>query len=206
MNRKQTRTFLGAMLAALVLGALLAATAAAGPAWKFNGVALEKEETIVGGAEKSGLTIPGMTTTCENFLYEIQISNSGGTGKGSVTDLPLYNCTTNTKCTVKSITVKKLPWAAELKTVTGSNYIVISGINVGILYAGALCVLNGTEVEVIGTAGGKIDNSTESATFDVSSFKATGTKLEALSNEVEWKGFFPAEAFQSHREQSLTVS
>lgn len=206
MNAKHARAFLGALMAALCLSALFAATAAAGPAWRFNGEELKTEETIVGGAEKSSLTIPGMTTTCDNFLYEIKISNSGGTGKGSVTDLPLFNCKTNTKCTVTSIEVQKLPWAASLKTISTTNYIVIEGIHVNILYGNPLCVLNETVVEVVGTAGGSIDNATESATFSVSSFKATGTKLEAFGNEVEWNGFFPAEAFENHREQSLSVS
>jgi hypothetical protein len=206
MNRKATRIFLGGLLAALALSAVLAATAAAGPAWRFNGTELAKEEVIVGAAEKSGLTIPGMTTTCDNFLYEIKISNSGGTGKGSVTDLPLFNCYTNTKCTVKAITVQKLPWAANLKEISKTNYIVVTGIHVNILYGNPLCALFETEVEVVGTAGGRIDNATESATFDVSSFTATGTKLEAFGNNVEWKGFFPAEAFESHRQESLTVS
>ena len=206
MNRKATRIFLGGLLATLALSAVFASTAAASPAWKFNGTELTKEETIVGGAEKSSLTIPGMTTTCENFLYEIKISNSGGVGKGSVTDLPLYNCTTNTKCTVQAIAAQKLPWTANLKEISKTNYVVITGIHVNILYGNPLCSLFETEVEVEGTAGGRIDNATESATFDVSSFTATGTKLEAFGNTVEWKGFFPAEAFETHREQSLTVS
>lgn len=206
MNAKATRVFLGGLLAALALSTAFAATATAAPTWKFNGKALEKEETIVGGAEKSGLTIPGMTTTCDNFLYEIDISNSGGVGGGKVTDLPLFNCHTNTKCTVESIEVQKLPWVASLTETGGKDYIVIKGIHVNILYGNPLCSLFETEVEVVGTAGGRIDNATESATFDVSSFKATGSKLEAFGNEVEWNGFFPAEAFEWHREEALSVS
>jgi hypothetical protein len=206
MNRKSTRIFLGGLVAVLMLSSVFAGSALASPEWKFNGKALEGEETILGGAEKSGLTVPGMTTTCENFLYEITISNSGGTGKGSISELPLYNCSTNTKCTVTAITVKKLPYPAILKTVSGSNYIVIEGIHVNILYGNPLCVLFETEVEVEGTAGGVINNETESATFSPTTFKATGTKLKSLGNEVEWNGVFPTEAFKWHREQALTVS
>lgn len=206
MNLKSTRVFLGGLLAAMMLSALFAGSAVAAPQWKFNEKALEGEETIVGGAEKSGLTISGMTTTCANFLYEITIKNSGGVGSGKVTDLPLFNCTTDTKCTVQSITPSGFPWAANLKEFTGKNYIVIEGIHVSIVYGNPLCAFFETEVEVTGKAGGLIDNATESATFDESSFKATSTKLEAFGTEVKWKGFFPAEAFQWHRQEALTVS
>src|SRR4051794_23129916 len=79
------RGILGGLLAVLMLSALFAASAGATPAWKFNGKALEGTETILGGAEKSGLTMWGFTTTCDNFLYEVDIKNEAGTGKGSVT-------------------------------------------------------------------------------------------------------------------------
>ncbi len=206
MNLKSTRVFLGALLAAMMLSAAFAGTAAAAPQWKFDEKALEGEETIIGAAEKSGLTLTGMTTTCANFLYEIKIKNSGGTGTGSVTDLPLFECTTDTKCTVEGIEPRLFPWTANLKTFSSKNYVVIEGVHVKIVYGNPLCVLYETEVEVTGTAGGLIDNATESATFDEASFKATGTKLKNFGSEVKWKGFFPAEAFQSQREHKLTVS
>lgn len=206
MNLKSTRIFLGALLATMMLSAAFAGSAVAGPQWKFNETALTGEEVIVGAAEKSGLTITGMTTTCANFLYEIKIKNSGGTGTGSVTDLPLFECTTDTKCTVEAIEPWGFPWAANLKTVSGKNYVVISGVHVTIVYGNPLCVLYESEVEVEGSAGGLLDNTTESATFDSSSFTATGTKLESFGNKVEWKGFFPAEAFEVHNEDKLTVS
>src|SRR5689334_13745627 len=105
MRLKATRMLLPGILAALMLSAVFAAAgASAAPAWKFEGKALEGKETILGAAIDSQLTIPGMTTKCENFLYKLTIENVAGTGTGSVTELPLYNCTTNTKnCTVKSI-------------------------------------------------------------------------------------------------------
>lgn len=206
MNLRSTRIFLGALLAAMMMSAAFAGSAAAAPQWKFNGKALEGEETIVGAAEKSGLTLTGLTTTCENFLYEITIKNSGGAGTGSVTDLPLFNCTTDTKCTVEAIEPVNFPWTANLKEFSGQNYVVISGVKVFIVYGNPLCVLYEAEVEVKGTAGGLINNTTESATFDEASFKASSTKLESFGNEVKWKGFFPAEAFELHREEALTVS
>jgi hypothetical protein len=194
------------LAAALMLGAVFAASAGASPAWKFEGKALESEETILGGAEKSGLSMWGMTTTCDNFLYEVDIWNKEGTGKGNITSLPLFNCYTNSTCTVEAIEAESFPWSTELKTVSSSNYLVVKNVNVWVLYGGWFCPLWGVWAHVTGTAGGLIDNATETATFGPSSFKATGTKLEALGESVEWNGKFPTEAFEWHREQALSVS
>jgi hypothetical protein len=206
MKRKSIRVFWGGLLAALMLSAIFAGPAMAGPAWKFNGEELKSTETILGGAEKSGLSAFGMTTTCDNFLYEVEIWNSGGTGKGNVNELPLFNCYTNTTCTVAAIEAESFPWPAELVSTGGSNYLKVSGADVWILYGGWFCPLWGWWVNVTGSAGGIISNATESATFSPSSFKATGTELKALGESVEWNGFFPAEAFQWRREESISVS
>lgn len=207
MKRNSTTIFLRAVFAVLALSGLFAASASAAPAWKFNGEELKGTETILGAAIDSSLTIPGLTTKCENFLYKVSISNSAGTGTGSVTELPLYNCTTSSKaCSVKSITPELLPWPAKLAAISSKNYIVIEGIKVVIIYAGELCAVKGTLVTVKGTAGGVIDNTAETATFNAETFTATGTKLTALNTSIEWKGLFPTEAFEWHREQALTVS
>lgn len=205
MNRKST-IFLGGLLAALMLSAIFAGSAMASPAWRFNGEELTGTETMVGGAEKSGLTAWGMTTTCNNFLYEVEISNSGGTGKGNVTELPLFGCYTDTTCTVSAIEAESFPWPAELTTVGGSNYMKVKGVDVWILYGGWFCPLWGVWAHVTGSAGGLLSNATESATFSSSSFKATGTELKAFGESVEWNGFFPAEGFQWHRGQSISAS
>jgi uncharacterized membrane protein len=206
MRPKTARVALGAILAALVLSAALASSASAAPAWKFNGKALEGTETILGGAQKSGLSMWGMTTTCTNFLYEVEIWNSAGTGKGNITDLPLFNCYTNSTCTVEAIEAEEFPWPAELKTVGTSNYLVVKEVDVWILYGGWFCPLWGVWANVTGSAGGLINNTTESATFSPSSFAATGTELEALGESVEWNGVFPTEAFEWHRGESLSAS
>jgi len=206
MRPKTARVAVGAVLAALVLSAALASSASAAPAWKFNGKALEGTETILGGAEKSGLSMWGMTTTCTNFLYEVEIWNSAGTGKGNITSLPLFNCYTNSTCTVEAIEAESFPWPAELKTVSTSNYLVVKNVNVWILYGGWFCPLWGVWAHVTGSAGGLINNTTESATFSPSSFTATGTKLEALGESVEWNGVFPTEAFAWHRGESISAS
>jgi hypothetical protein len=206
MRSKQTA--IGAALAALaVLCAIFASSASAAPAWKFESKSLEGTEVILGGAYESALTVPGLTTKCENFLYKLTIKNEAGTGKGEVTEVPLYNCHTNsTACTVKTITAEKLPWASHLTTVSTTNYIVIEGVKVPILYAGKECVLGGTLVTVTGSAGGSIDNTAETATFSSTTLSATGTELKALGQKIEWSGLFPTEAFQWHREQALSVS
>jgi hypothetical protein len=197
---------LGGLFVALLLCAAFAASAGAAPAWKFNGKALEGEETILGGAEKSGLTMWGFTTTCDNFLYEVDIKNEGGTGKGNITSLPLFNCYTNSTCTVEAIEAESFPWPASLSTVGGSNYLTVKGVDVWVLYGGWFCPLWGVWANVTGTAGGLINNTTETATFSSSSFKATGTKLEALGESVEWNGTFPTEAFEWHRGEAISVS
>jgi hypothetical protein len=207
MNRKSTSLFLRGVLAVLALSAVFAAGASASPAWKFNGEELKTTETVMGAAIDSQLTIPGLTTKCANFLYKLSISNSAGVGKGSVTELPLYNCTTSSEdCTVKTIAAETLPWAAKLTTITSKNYIFIEGVKVGIVYAGEFCSVKGLLVSVKGTAGGLVDNTTETATFNSSTFATTGAKLMALGSSIEWQGVFPTEAFEWHREQALTVS
>lgn len=208
MNPKTIRTLLGGVLAALMISAVFAGSAGAAPVWKFEGKELVGTETVVGAALDSSLTVPGLTTKCANFLYKLKIENSAGTGKGSVTELPLYDCTTDSPevCTVKTITPETLPWASKLTTVTSVNYIVIEGVKVAIAYAGVECALGGLTVKVTGTAGGKIDNTAETATFDAASFSATKTKLSAFGSSVQWQGVFPTEAFEWNREKALTVS
>jgi len=206
MKLKATAMGVVAMLA--LLGAVFAASASASVTWHFEGENLEGSETILGGAYESAMTVPGMTTTCENFLYKLSIDNEGGAGKGSLTEMPLYECTTDTEevCLVESIGAEALPWSSHLTTVSSENYIVIEGAKVGILYAGEECVLDETLVIVKGSAGGVVDNEAETATFDSSTLEATGTELKALNQKIEWNGVFPTEAFEWHREEAISVS
>ncbi len=207
MNRMSKNIMRGA-IAALLASAVFAASASASPVWKFEGKELSGTETVLGAALDSKLTVPGLTTKCANFLYKLKISNSAGTGKGELVELPLYECTTDSPevCTVKSITPETLPWPAKLTTVTPSNYIVIEGVKVSIVYAGEECALGGLTVKVTGTAGGLVDNATETATFNAASFSATKTKLTALGSSIQWEGVFPTEAFEVHRLEAISVS
>lgn len=201
-------TAIGAALAALaVLCAMFATSASAAPAWKFEGKSLEGKEEILGAAIDSSMTIPGLTTKCENFLYKLTIENASGTGKGSLTEMPLFNCTTNSKaCIVETIGAQSLPWTSKLTTVSSTPYIIIEGVKVNIYYEGEECVLGETLVTVTGSAGGSIDNAKETATFNASTLSASKTELKAFSQKIEWNGLFPTEAFQWHREQALSVS
>jgi len=205
MNRKTT--FLRGFFAALALSAVFAASSGAAPAWNFAGKSLEGSETVLGAATESSMTIPGLTTKCENFLYKLTIKNESGTGKASLTEMPLYNCTTNsTACSVSSIGAETLPWPGFLTTIESKNYIVIENVKVGIRYVGEECSVGGILVRVTGKAGGLVDNATETATFNAATLKASKTELKALSSAIEWNGTFPTEAFEWHREQAITVS
>jgi hypothetical protein len=155
MNLKAKSILLRGAVAALLASCVFAASASAAPAWKFNGTALTGSETIVGAAIDSSLTIPGLTTKCANFLYKVKIENVSGTGKGSVTELPLYDCTTSSPevCTVKSITPETFPWPVSLLTVSTTPYIKIEAVKVSIVYAGAECALGGLTVKARGRQG-----------------------------------------------------
>lgn len=205
--KTRTAIFLRSSAATLALGLVLAASASASPAWKFNGTELSGTETVVGAAIESSMTIPGMTTTCEHFLYNMEIQNSGGTGEGELSEVPLFDCSTTAEaCTVEAIEAEELPWSTHLTTIAGKNYLIIEGIHVSILYGGEECAIGGLTVPVEGTAGGEVDNGTESATFNSETFEATGTELTAFGQSIEWNGVFPTEAFEWHREESLGVS
>jgi hypothetical protein len=196
--------FLLAAVVALVLG--IAGTASASPAWKFNGTELSGSETILGAATSSSMTVPGATTECAHFLYNMKISNSSGKGKGEITEVPLFECTTDTTCAVSSIEAEKLPWHTHLSTIGGKNYLIVEGVSVGIVYSGFFCPVAGALIKVEGSAGGLVENSTETATFDPATFWATGTSLWVGFQPVEWNGVFPTEAFEAHREQSIEVA
>jgi hypothetical protein len=190
---------------ALALG--FTASANASPAWKFNGSEIASTEVLIGAAANSSMTIPGVTTECAHFLYNMHIWDSAGKGKGELVEMPLFECTTKTAgCFVSSIEAKKLPWPSHLLSAWGNNYLIIENVDVEVLYSGSSCAYAGIPMTVSGSAGGIINNSTESATFDNETMWATGTGLWTGFTWVEWNGYFPSEAFQTHREQSLSVS
>ena len=151
--------------------------------------------------------VPSAPVVCEHFLYKMIISNSVGTGKGEVTELPLFDCTSLAKeCTVEAMTAEKLPWPSHLTPLKGDNYVVIESIKISILYGGAFCPLREVSVPVTGSAGALFENASETAEFSAASFTATKTALKSFGSAVQWEGQFPMEAFEWSREQALTVS
>jgi hypothetical protein len=69
-----------------------------------------------------------------------------------------------------------------------------------------IVALMGTLAVVKGTAGGLIDNTTESVTFNSSSFAATKTELKALGSKIEWNGVFTMIATGALIGQSISIS
>ncbi len=204
--RNRSRTFLACALAAVLASAAFAGTANATPAWYFDGVELEGEESVVNGPPPNFFTIPGLTTACEMFPLGMTIANAAKQGTAKVVELPTANCSTNSPvCTVEAFGAASLPWAAKLTTISEGNYLVIEGVRFQILYGGEECVLNEALVEVKGSAGGRVQNSNESIMFSGIAFKATGTKLTTLGQPLEWLGALTLRATGPHQGQALTV-
>jgi hypothetical protein len=195
--------FLAATLVALLTSAVLAAAASAGPLWKFEHEPLSGSESIAGGAVKSTLTFPGLTTTCD-FAYEMKIANSGGTATGEMNKVTLSNCLTNGACTVESSSASP-PWPVKGVTVV-SNYVIVEAVKFTLLYGGESCPLEGISAKFTGTAGGLYNNAVGAFTFSSANFKATKTEVKALGTSIEWNAFFTTEALGPHKGQILELS
>jgi hypothetical protein len=207
MKRRAVNIILLSVFASLAACAALASSAAASPVWKFEGTTLTGTEMLIGGATESSWVMPGLTTKCKGLVYQMEIQNTGGTGEGEITYLPIFKCTTSSgACTVKTINAEGLPWSAQLTTVGANHYLVIPTLKVGIVYAGETCVLGGVFVAVKGSAGGRFETGTESFVFDAASSSATGTELKALGSKTEWNTTLSAKAFGPHLGEALTVS
>jgi hypothetical protein len=199
-------TLMLAAVAALILSAALATAASAAPTWTFNGAELKtgEKETLVGAAISSSLTIPGVTTVCNHFLYNMKVQDASGKGTGEITELPLYECTTNTKsCAVESIQAKKLPWPTHLETIGGKDFLIVEKVEVEVAYSGALCAFSEVPVIVKGSAGGVINNTAQTATFNKTTLEESKTSLKVGATAIEWNGEFPTEPFETHREQAI---
>lgn len=194
------------VLATAAILAAFAPSASAAPAWRFNGAELAGSETIVGDAVFSTLTIPGLTIKCKKMHYEMEISNSMGTGAGLVEEFTFFTCLTSSQaCTVDAISASQLPWAVKLTKVSSTNYLVFTGVEIDILFGGPTCVLNEFEIPIEGCAGAAYDNAFEVFTFSAASSKATGCKLNALGEGAEWNGAFTTEATGAHSGEALTI-
>jgi hypothetical protein len=201
-----SKRLLSALLLVFALGVPFTAAADASPVWRFNGTELTGFETIAGSEPEGRLFLPGLTTKCKT-KFQALISNNAGTGRGKVTEWTFENCSTSSAaCSVEVILTEKFPWEANLITVSTSNYLVIKGIKILIVFSGKECALGGKKIIVTGSAGGLYTNSQETITFSSSTYPATGTELTALGSAVEWKGVLSTEATGSHHGEALTVS
>ncbi|HXB63560.1 MAG TPA: hypothetical protein VNV42_01675 [Solirubrobacteraceae bacterium] len=195
-------------MAAFALSAAASATAGASPVWKFNGTELTGKETVVGAATSSKMTVLGVGVECKHFLYNSKVFNEAGSGKGEITELPLFECASNdVLCPLaKEVEAKSLPWPGHLATVGGKDYVFIGEagkeVEVEVVFTGIFCSLFGRHI-VKGTVAGVVNNSAQTATFDSETFKATGTGLFTSFLAVEWAAEFTVEAFESHRLQNL---
>lgn len=208
MISRRARILVTGTIAALALCAVTAAAANAAPEWRFGGTLLSGAETVELKAAKASLTIPGLTTTCEPFLFELKVENAGGggAGVGKVTGVPLSNCYTNSKfCPVEWAQAENTPWPVRLTTVAGQDYLVIEAIKIAFMYGGEECALGGTEVIVTGSAGGVVNDVTHTVTFSASTFTATGTMLKALSSKIEMNGVFALAATGMNVGLAVTV-
>lgn len=194
----------GSVVAALAASAALASAASASPEWQYGGTALTGSETITGSATASTLALPGLATKCD-FAYSATISNKGGTAEGSVTSMTIGNCSTDGVCTVTSAKAESLP-AIHAKTVSGSNYVTLEGVKIGILYGNPLCVLDETTLVFKGSAGALFSNASSTFTFSLANSETTGTKLTAFGTTVKWDGVFSTTSTGSHKGQALTLS
>jgi hypothetical protein len=202
--RSRKTILLSALLAVFALSAVMSSAASAAvPQWHFGGTVLSESETetVVGAATSSSLKVEGTSTTCQHFLYKMEVDNILSEGYASVNELPLFECTTTAPgCTVSSMEAENLPWFSFIEDYGAKHepYLFISGIEVKIVYSGASCAFKG-EKFLTGDAGGAINNSSSTATFNKASFEKTGTAMEIAGKAVEWTGEFPMEAFQVHR-------
>ena len=203
--RREAARILSTAVVVLVIGSAFADGAAAAPAWRFGLAELIGSESIAGGAVKSTLTVPGLTTTCD-FSYGMKIANSAGTATGKINEMTLSNCVTNSKvCTVESAVAEGLPWSVRGVTVVSSSYVIFEGVKFTLLYGGEECALNEIAATFTGTAGGLYNNSTGTFTFSSASFSATKTAIKALKTTIEWNALFTTEALGPHKGQILEL-
>jgi hypothetical protein len=208
-KRKAASVLLPALLVVLLATAVSASPAAASPEWHFNGTLLSygTQETVTAEATEASLTIPGLTTTCKPFVFKLTVENLiGGPGVGTVTGVPLPSCHTNSEaCTVETATASGLPWPMHLTTIGSEHYFVIEGIKISFLYGGEECVLGGVIVVVKGAAGGLVDDSNHTVTFDSTTMQTVGAQLKALSQLIDLNGTFSWFPTGSKAGATLTV-
>ncbi len=210
MNKRKKTSVLLSVLAGLLLAtAASSSSALASPEWHFGGTLLpyQTQETVTAEAAEASLTIPGLTTTCEPLILELEVENLlGGPGVGEVTGVQLNNCHTDTEvCAVETAKAENLPWPVHLTEIGGEHYFVIEGIRISFFYSGEECVLEGVQVVVKGAAGGLVDDSSHTVTFNATTMATVGAQLKALTQAIEFNGTFEWFPTGSNLGEALTV-
>jgi hypothetical protein len=201
MRKRKAAFPLASLLAALAVSAAFAATASAAT-WEFNGKPLVGSETVTAQAAESSLALSGLTTTCE-ATAEMTISNSGGTGAATVTDVDLSGCFTDGVCTIDDADAEGLPWSAGTTTFGGKSFVVTDDFDMRFLYGNELCAIEGWTLAYTGTAAGVFNNGTSTLEFDAT----TGSNITTIGKtKATYEADFEVEATGAHVGQTLTLS
>jgi len=201
--------FLLLLALAVLLSATWASGASAAPAWKFGGVELSEPEAIAGGSTNSALSIPGITTSCKRFPYDMTVFNEASTARGEITEAAPDECSTNTTCEIESLTAEGFPWKLHGVTLKVEsklvNYVVIEGIRISVLYVGDECALDEILVTYTGSAAGKYDSTTGTFTLSAVNSNAAGAQMKALGSSAQFTGVFSTEALGLHSGEVLEL-
>ena len=87
------------------------------------------------------------------------------------------------------------------------NYLFVEKIEVEINYTGELCAFSESPVIVKGTAGGIVENSTQTADIQQNNIQSHRRQYSrSAPPKSNGTAYFPTEPFESHREQTLEVA
>lgn len=188
-------------LAVALLGTAGAPGADAALVSKFNANPLTGTEKIIAKAVDEQFVIPGATIECAHATMVLGVTNRTSFTDAEVEEFLNEGCATGagSKCHVERFQAKKLPWPAHVVTTIGKDYLVLEDMHIEVRYSGSECALAGEIVTIKGSAGGLIENSTETITFDKATESATGTALKVGASTVEWDALFAAEGLGPHK-------
>lgn len=195
MRKRRAATGLAAgLIAGLLTSAIAANPAVASPEWHFNGTLLPHgtQETVEAEAATASVGIPGLKTTCEPLVFELEVENLiGGPGVGEVAGVSFFYCHTDTPaCTVEIAEAGGLPWPVHLTTIGSEHYFVVESVDFEFLYGGEECALSETWLSVKGSLGGLVDDSSHTVTVNATTMAAVGAQLNIGSFGVGFDGVF----------------
>jgi hypothetical protein len=206
MMARRTGYTLLVVLVLTLLGVAGAPAAGAAPLWKFNGHLLVGAETVLAKTIDERFAIPGLPTECAHGTMLLEITNSSTVASGGsarVEEFLTEGCTSGSVCHLERLEARKLPWPGHLATVGAKNYLVLEGMEIEALYGGPECAFAEMPIFIKGSAGGVIEPSTETITFNKTTESATGTTLKVGASTVEWAALFATEAQGAHKGEAL---